>query len=140
MRRRGSHRTGTRLSSPFEKPAPPAPPPFLLTPTQAERLSELLLANFFAVSLLIFWHARTDPTVVERFAGWVAPGLSKSARRQAQEQFDPASEDDEAEDSFAVLAATTDWYTSLQLPTTRAELWSGPPMDGRPCQVSAPTI
>jgi hypothetical protein len=129
MKRSASRRGGVRLASPPEKPTPTAPPS-LLTPLQGERLSELLLAHSFAVSFLFFWHARTDPVVVERFASWVAPGLSQIARRQAREQFNPAKgEDHDTADSPAILEAATRWYISLRLPATRSELWSGPPID-----------
>ena len=120
-----------RSASPAKKPPLP-PPSALLTALQAERLSELLLANFLAASLTLFWHAQADPTFVGRFAGWVAPGLSKSACRQAREELDPVKDEARADaDSAAILEAATRWYLDLRLPATRAELWNGRPIGNR---------
>jgi hypothetical protein len=88
-------------------------------PVQAEPVAELMLVHIFGISLLLFWRARIDSTIVRRFAGWVAPGLSKTARQQASEVFDPANDETQATaDSPAMLEAATRWYVGLQLPRT----------------------
>jgi hypothetical protein len=101
-----------------------------LAPVQAQRTAELRLAYGFATALLLHWRSRTDTAIVGRFAGWAAPGLSQSLRREVAEavELDLTEGSTQALVSTAMLEAATRWYVGLRLPRTRLELWSGPPL------------
>lgn len=126
-RNRGRQGSG-RLPTAPERSAGIAPV-LPLAPIQAERIAELQLIQGFATALLFLWSARTDPTIVTRFASWAAPSLPKEVRREASDTANLAEVEVLASSGSAVmLRVATRWYCSLQLPTTRQELWSGPPL------------
>jgi hypothetical protein len=97
-----------------------------MSPAQAGRLGELWLISTFTATLWLHWRTRLDALGTMKMA--VAFGGPLIGEKEAAQMF----EDDDADDghlpTIAMLAAATQWVVALDLPTSRGELWSGPPI------------
>lgn len=104
-----------------------------LATVQIERLTELILASGVAASLLFYWCASVDPTIVSSAAKFGSPTIPKKLRQELAEDGVIGGVERHAAVSTptAIVRAATRWYTGLRLPRTTFELWSGPPLEDR---------
>lgn len=118
-----------RKSGAYSKPANyrGTIPPVFLGEKQQERAAELALITGLGLELCVEWLAKLDPEAARRW------DQLKRSFVPSQVERDPfaALEGDDDRMEMAELLAATRWFCGLELPATRVELWSGPPLIDR---------
>lgn len=120
--------SGTRNGKRFTIPSshgvePPSRP---LSQVQSERLGELWLVHCIAGILLFHWRSRVDAAGTLEMLIDVVGGQAVS-RKEAEELLTDDGDEDDSNPPMAMLWAATCWFTALDLPRSRAVLWSGRP-------------
>ncbi len=121
-----------RKSKNFSEPTNPAPPPRRTpTPRQDERAAESFLVSSLLAMLRYEWRARVDErSAIELVEAWlpIMPGSILRTLEADEEEDQGAPDEHVLGADFSLLLAFTDRMLSLDLPSTDAGIFEGPPI------------